>query len=369
MHGLSSLYATLSDGNGYEGTLSNVEGESLFDVSFTNPTTIDIANYYFSQNVNEFLSIDSFSPTNGECTTEEFDIMSWIYGAYSEAELLHLLAFGGSFDSTGSQGTYVYSTVEITSVTASSAYITVNMPMLETAFYYEITNIGTTTNSILEDYIVNGEVPVAPNNSFTRFMNSNFGADSENRYNYTMEGTVTGYFMDSATNQQSPLPDSEYEVLYQYTEDMVYQHTTTLYEDYVYVNTDTGFSIYTGTNGSYELADGYDGYSWADYLYSMADLSGSIYDFVADAEDENTYTSDDETALSTVDGLYGVNFAEGGNNPSGLTVIVDETANTLNIQISLYSFSATVGEMEGTAFYLLDVTIKDIGTTTIDIAL
>lgn len=369
MHGLSSLYATLSDGNGYEGTLSNVEGESLFDVSFTDPTKIDIANYYFSQNVNEILSIDSFSPTNGECTTEEFDIMSWIYGAYSEAELLHLLAFGGSFDSTGSQGTYVYSNVEITSVTASSAYITVNMPMLETSFYYEITNIGTTTNSILEDYIVNGEVPVAPNNSFTRFMDSNFGVDSENRYNYTMEGTVTGLFMDSATSDLYSLQNGEYEVLYKYTDDMVYQHTTTLAEDYVYVNTDTGVSVYTGTEGNFELYDSASGYTWVDYLYSMADLSGSIYDFVADPEDENTYTSEDETALDTVDGLYGVNFAQGGNNPSGLTVVVDETANTLNIEMILYSVSATVSEMDGVVFYLLDVTIKDIGTTTIDITL
>ena len=369
MHGLSSLYATLSDGNGYEGTLSNVEGESLFDVSFTDPTKIDIANYYFSQNVNEILSIDSFSPTNGECTTEEFDIMSWLYGAYSEAELLHLLAFGGSFDSTGTQGTYVYSNVEITSVTASSAYITVNMPMLETAFYYEITNIGTTTNSILEDYIVNGEVPVAPNNSFTRFMNSNFGVDSENKYNYTMEGTVTGLFMDSATSDLYSLQNGEYEVLYKYTDDMVYQHTTTLAEDYVYVNTNTGVSVYTGAEGNFELYDSASGYTWVDYLYSMADLNGSIYDFVADTEDENTYTSEDETALDTVDGLYGVNFAQGGNNPSGLTVVVDETANTLNIEMILYSVSATVSEMDGVVFYLLDVTIKDIGTTTIDITL
>lgn len=365
MHGLSSLYATLNDGNAYEGTLSNVEGESLFDVSFTNPTILDLSNLYISQNVNQFLTIDSFSPTNGECSTEEFDIMSWIYGEYSEAELLHLLAFGGSFDDSA----YLDSNVEITSVTATGAYITVNMPMLETSFYYEITSIGTTTNSILEDYIVNGDVPVAPVNSFTRFMTSNFGADSENRYNYTMEGTVTALFMDSATGQLYSLTNGEYEVLYKYTEDMVYQHTTTLYDDYVYVNTDTGFSIYTGTEGNFELARGYEGYSWTDYLISMANLSGYIYYFVADAEDENTYTSDDQTVLSLVDGLYGVNFAEGGNNPSGLTVVVDETANTLDIQMILYSLSTTVSGMDGTVFYLLDVTIKDIGTTTIDITL
>ena len=318
---------------------------------------------------NQFLTIDSFSPTNGECSTEEFDFMSWIYGEYSEAELFHLLAFGGSFDSTGSQGTYVYSNVEITSVTATGAYITVNMPMLETSFYYEITSIGTTTNSILEDYIVNGDVPVAPDNSFTRFMNSNFGVDSENRYNYTMEGTVTALFKDSATGDLHPLQNGEYEVLYKYTDDMAYQHTTTLYEDYVYANTDTGFSIYVGTEGNFELDGGYEGYSWTDYLYSMADLSGSIYDFVVDAEDENTYTSDDETVLSLVDGLYGVNFAQGGNNPSDLTVLVDETANTLGIEMILYSLSTTVDNKDGTILYLLDVTIKDIGTTTIDITL
>lgn len=262
---LDFIFAKLKDGNHYEGVISNVKSTEEFDLTF-NPGVVNWSNYIFGTGLNTVVSSGHFTSSVNEEGNEV--ISAGVDTTTQFVRYTSCLTYGGM-----EQGMQFLGFVQGFSENTAGLFA---IDLGENGYdYWVITDVGAAANPVIDDYIVNGDIPAAVD---TTMLDSTI-ANIRGAKNYTMMATTTLLDASGAKlNINDLVADETTAAVGQFIASTVFmQQVTYVTEDSVVITTDGR----TPVEGFYQDGDKLYAFGYNDTTPAKVEMEGSLWDSAA----------------------------------------------------------------------------------------
>ena len=334
----------LSDGKWYAYTIGDLEDPSTLEVE---PGAIEHVEYDLTLTADDLSGYDETHDAVKIVNTDYIDMMisvlGWGFMTHADINYMSLAAVDGALKLYFN----VYTDEE------AGDYI-------ET---YDIYDIGTSSVPMLDEYSANGAVPTLT--ALGQWSEDKFGGLT---LNYTNVATVTSNIYAASFAGETPTYDPESDPLETETSATrvtADENALNINDETIAINTDTGLTIYELQLGGGYSQETVEGYSYADYFYTLSVLAENSSSFEA-TDTDGVYTCGTSAALNIILGAAYWNLQ--GFSVMSAQFVLDAELNTLTIDIVAGAYvyldetQTSIGYQEITVH--TDVT--EVGTTVVD---